>query len=112
MLSRVRIIDVDLYQSVLYSILFKMVWQLCFLLTCTPAGRTSDSMTAPSDLKTYLLMRWLGPDAASAIEPTEVLLLNFFCSIIQLYVLLSPYLCFISFLYLDLYALGNDSWIS
>ena len=35
-----------------------------------------------------------------------------FCSSIQLYVQLSPYLCFISFLYLDLYVLGDDSWIS
>ena len=24
----------------------------------------------------------------------------------------SPYLCFISFLYFDLYVLGNDAWIS
>ena len=28
------------------------------------------------------------------------------------YVLLSPYLYFISFLYLDLYVLGDDAWIS
>ena len=28
------------------------------------------------------------------------------------YVLLSPYLCFISFLYLDLYVLGDGTWIS
>ena len=25
---------------------------------------------------------------------------------------LSPYLCFISFLYLDLYVLGDEKWIS
>ena len=31
---------------------------------------------------------------------------------IQMYVLLSPYLCCISFLYLDLYVLGNDASIS
>ena len=31
---------------------------------------------------------------------------------IKLYVLLSLYLCFISFLYLDLYVLGDDAWIS
>ena len=30
---------------------------------------------------------------------------------IHLYVLLSPYLCFISFLYFDLYVLGEYSWI-
>ena len=33
-------------------------------------------------------------------------------SSIQLYLLLSPYLCFVSFLYLDLYVLGNDASIS
>ena len=39
-------------------------------------------------------------------------LLDFFCSGIQLYLLLSPYLCFISLLYLDLYVLGDDTLIS
>ena len=38
--------------------------------------------------------------------------LDFFCSGIQVYLLLSPYLCFISFLYLDLYVLGDDALIS
>ena len=36
----------------------------------------------------------------------------FFCSGIQFYILFSPYLCVISFLYLDLYALADDAWIS
>ena len=39
------------------------------------------------------------------------LLLDFFCSGVQFHVLLSPNLCFISFLYLDLYVLGDDAWI-
>ena len=39
---------------------------------------------------------------------TLVYLLDCFCSGIQFYFLLSPYLCFISFLYLDLYVLGDD----
>ena len=43
---------------------------------------------------------------------TGVYLLDFFCFGIQLYVLLSPYLCFISFLYLNLYVPGDDAWIS
>ena len=38
--------------------------------------------------------------------------LNFFCSGIQFYLLLSPYFCFISILYLDLYALRDDALIS
>ena len=39
-------------------------------------------------------------------------LLDFFWSGIQFYVHLSLYLYFISFLYLDLYVLGDDAWIS
>ena len=46
------------------------------------------------------------------VEPTRVYLLDFFCSGIQFYLLLSPYLCFISLLYLDLYVLGDDALIS
>ena len=44
--------------------------------------------------------------------PTGVYLLDFFCSGIQFYFLLSSYLCFISLLYLDLYVLGDDALIS
>ena len=36
----------------------------------------------------------------------------YLCSGVQFYLLLSPYLCFISFLYLDLYVLGDDALIS
>ena len=39
-------------------------------------------------------------------------LLDFFCSCIQFYVRLSPYLCFISFIYLALYVIGDYAWIS
>ena len=46
------------------------------------------------------------------VVPTGVYLLVFFCSGIQFYSLLSPYLCFISLLYLDLYVLGDDALIS
>ena len=46
------------------------------------------------------------------VRPTWVYLLDFFCSGIQFYLLLSPYLCFISFLYLDLYVLGDYALIS
>ena len=41
------------------------------------------------------------------VRPTGVYLLDFFCSGIQFYLLLNPYLCFISLLYLDLYVLGD-----
>ena len=44
--------------------------------------------------------------------PIGVYLMDFFCSGIQFYLLLSPYLCFISLLCLDLYVLGDDALIS
>ena len=43
------------------------------------------------------------------VGPTWVYLLDFFYSGVQFYLLLSRYLCFISLLYLDLYALGDDA---
>ena len=46
------------------------------------------------------------------VRPTGVYLLDFFCTGIQFYLLLSPYLRFISLLYLDLYVLGDDALIS
>ena len=44
--------------------------------------------------------------------PTGVYLLHLFWSGIQLYLLLSPYLSFNSFSYLDLYVIGDDALIS
>ena len=46
------------------------------------------------------------------VRPTRFYLLDFFCSGIQFYLLLSPYLCFISLLYLDLYGLEDEKLIS
>ena len=51
-------------------------------------------------------MLWL------SVGPTGVYLLDFFCSGNQFYLLLSPYLCFIFLIYLDLYVLGDDAFIS
>ena len=66
-----------------------------------------------SDLKTYLLMSWKGPDVLAVfVGPNGDYLLDFFCSSIQFYLLLSRYLCFISLLYFDLYVLGDDALIS
>ena len=36
----------------------------------------------------------VGPDALAVVRPTVVYLLDFFCSGIQFYVLLSHYLCY------------------
>ena len=63
-------------------------------------------------LKTYLLMRWKGQMLWLFVQPTRVYLLDFFCSGIKFYLLLSPYFCFISLLYVDLYVLGDDVLIS
>ena len=46
------------------------------------------------------------------VGPTGVYLLDFFCSGTQFNLLLSPYPCFISLLYLDLYVLWDDTLIS
>ena len=46
------------------------------------------------------------------VRPSGVYLLDFFFSGIQFNLLLSPYPCFISLLYLDLYVLGDDALIS
>ena len=46
------------------------------------------------------------------VRPTVVNLFDFFCSDFQFYILLSPYLCFFSLLYLDIYVLGDDALIS
>ena len=43
------------------------------------------------------------------VWPTGVYLLDIFCSGIQFYLLLSPYLCFISLLYFDLNVFGDDA---
>ena len=48
-------------------------------------------------------MRWQEPDTLAVVRPTGVCLLYFFCSGFQFYVLLSPYLCFISFFYFLIY---------
>ena len=47
-----------------------------------------------------------------SVGPTGVYLLDFFCYGSQFYLLLSPFLCFIFLLYLDLYVLGDNAMIS
>ena len=74
---------------------------MAFLFYCTPVGRTSDFLTVR--LKDLSIDEMVGPDALAVARPTEVCQLDFFCSGIQLYVLLSPYLCFICFFYILIY---------
>ena len=63
--------------------------------------------------KIYLLIDGLKLENGILKEvDSNVYLLDFFCSGIQFNLLLSPYPCFISLLYLDLYVLGDDALIS
>ena len=52
------------------------------------------------------------PDVLAVKRAIRGLPVGFLLSGIQFYLLLCPYLCFISFLYLDLYVLGDDALIS
>ena len=72
------------------------VKQLCFPLKLH-AGGLDISHYDGSDFKTYGLMRWWGFDALAVCQAHRGLPVRFLCSSIQFYLLLSPYLCFISF---------------
>ena len=45
------------------------------------------------------------------VGPTGVYLFDFFLLQYSVYLLLSPYPCFISLLYIDLYVLGDDALV-
>ena len=60
----------------------------------------------------YVFYIYMHTFSKKKVGPTGVYLLDFFCSGIQFNLLLSPYPCFISLLYLDLYVLGDDALIS
>ena len=48
-----------------------------------------------------------GPSIVAFVRPTGVLLLAYFAPVLR-----SPYLCFNSFLYLEVYVHGDDASIS
>ena len=100
------------YKKIGYNVnVLHALWSVgifAFLFNCTPVGGTSDSMTVPTKRLIYWwdgrrLMLWL------FVRLTGVYLLDIFCSGIQFYLLLSPYLCFIFLLFLDLYVLVDDA---
>ena len=69
------------------------------------AGQTSDSITVP----TYLQMKGLWPDVVSVVGPLGFKCCNSITPVFsRIYYL---YLCFIYFLYLNLYVLGDDTLI-
>ena len=67
---------------------------------------------APFPLICYVTWPCSENVALAVCRPTGVYLLDFFCSGIQFYLLLSPYPFLISLIYLDLYVLGDDALIS
>ena len=82
-----------------------------FCLTLKSAGGSDIRLYDSSDLKTNLL-EIIGARCSGCYQAHRMYLLDLFCSFIQFYVLLSPCLCLIFFLYLDLYVLGDDACIS
>ena len=54
-------------------------WHLCFPLKLHTDG-SDFRLYDGSDLNTYLLMRWYGPDALAIVRRIGVYLLGFFCS--------------------------------
>ena len=57
-------------------------------------------------------MRWWGPDALAVYRAHRGLPVGFLLLWYSVFLLLSPYLGFISLLYLGLYGLGDDALIS
>ena len=86
-------------------------WHLCFPLWLR-AGGSDFGLCDVSDLGACLLVRWWGLVLWLFVGPTRVYLLDFFCSGVQFYLLLSPCFCFVSLLCLDLYVLGDGALIS
>ena len=83
-------------------------WQLCFALYLH-ASMSDFRLYDGSDLS---IDEIVGACCFGFCQAPGVYLLDCFCSGIQFYVLWSLYLCLISFLYLDLYVLGDNSWIN
>ena len=88
-----------------------MVGNFAFLFNCTPwVGLQTLWWFRLKDLS---IDEMIGAWCFGCLsDPPGFSLLDFFCSGIQFYLLLSPYLCFISLLYLDLYVKGDGALIS
>ena len=80
-------------------------WQLCFLFNCTPVGRTLGSMTVPT------IHEMVGASCFGCCQAHQGLPVGFLLLRYSVYLLLGPYLCFISFLYLDSCVLGDDKFV-
>ena len=81
----------------------KIFFNLC-IHECIERGKENNNIYSLSFLRKVCIL------VKNKVNQTY--LLDFFCSGIQFNLLLSPYPCFISLLYLDLYVLGDDALIS
>ena len=54
------------------------------IIACVSDGGSDFRIYEGSDLKTYLLMRWLGIDALAVVRPTEVNLSDLFALVFSL----------------------------
>ena len=79
----------DNYQAAVIIIAFnstsKNIFMTLYMTLLLPAGGLYVRLYDDSDLKTYPLMRWLGPDVFAAVRPTGFYLLDFLCFNIQFY---------------------------
>ena len=64
-------------------------WGLCFPFWL-PAGGSSFGLCGGSGLGTCILVEWLGPGALAVCWARRGLPVDFFCSGVQFYLLLSP----------------------
>ena len=88
------------------------VGNFAFHFNCTPVGRTSDSLMVPTKRLIYINDEIVGARCFGCLSgPPGFTCWISFAQLVQFYLLLSPYLCFISFLYLDLSVLGDDTLI-
>ena len=86
------------------------VGNFAFLFNCTPVGRTSDMWRFRH--KYLSIDDMVGAWCFGCCQAHRGLPVGFLLLCIQFYLLLSPYLCFISFWNLDLCVLGDDALIS
>ena len=89
--------DCQVYNSVIRNVL---TWNWIFSGPAALSGfRFDKSFSTPlRSILIYAIVEHMGPDTLAVVRSTGVYLLDFFCSGIQFYVLLSPYLCFIFFI--------------
>ena len=90
-------------------------WGCLTSVSCTSEGILNSTCKSSGDQEfqsSKVQTRYQANQTLAVVRPTGVYLLNFFCSDVQFDLLLNSYLCFISFLYLDLYVLGDDALIS